>query len=166
MFVQYLNFMYLILWSFFILSLFTFVSHFILLLFLPSTFSSTHVRTMRTGSYAPSAYVIKVTQTFICKCVIFFTIICHGITFNQRSILLRLVRRQAEVKTTRLWFQSSSFAICAFSFVSLNFSNSLIIHKENTKEILNIKMFTKCPSDEKLLVFTLLISPSKIILFE
>ena len=31
-----------------------------------------------------------------------------------------------------------------FPVVSLNFSNTLIINKENTKEILNIKMFDEC----------------------
>ena len=34
--------------------------------------------------------------------------------------LLRLMRREAEVKTTRLFLKPSSFAICAFPAVSLN----------------------------------------------
>ena len=46
-----------------------------------------------------------------------------------------------------------------------DFSNSLIIHKEKTKEILKCLMRV-WKSDEKLLIFASLISPSKIILLE
>ena len=42
------------------------------------------------------------------------------------------------------------------------FSNSSIIHKENTKEC----VMSEWKSDEKLLISASLISPSKIILFE
>ena len=42
----------LFLFFFFLFSLFTFKSH-CFIIFLPSTFSGTHVRTVRTGSYAP-----------------------------------------------------------------------------------------------------------------
>ena len=45
-----------------------------------------------------------------------------------------------------------------------NFWNSLIIHKENTKE--NWCLMSVWKSDEKLLIFASLISPFKIILFK
>ena len=40
---------------------------------------------MRTGSYAPSAYVIKVTQTFICKCVIFLPLFVTGLLLTKEA---------------------------------------------------------------------------------
>ena len=46
------------------------------------------------------------------------------------------------------------------STLETNFSDSLIIYKENTEEIIVWK------SDEKLLIFASLISPSNIILFD
>ena len=45
--------------------------------------------------------------------------------------------------------------------LNIYFSNSLIIHKENTKSLTSVSKW-----DEKLLIFVSLISPSKIILFE
>ena len=57
-----------------------------------------------------------------------FTVNCHT-TFNQRStlrgcnrVLLRQMRRQAEVKTTRLRFKPLSLASCYLRF-SRRFSN-------------------------------------------
>ena len=48
------------------------------------------------------------------------------------------------------------------SLIEPTFSNSSIIHKENTKEC----VMSVWKSDEKLLISASLISPSKIILFE
>ena len=45
--------------------------------------------------------------------------------------------------------------------LNIYFSNSLIIYKENTKNLMSVWKW-----DEKLLIFASLISPSKIILFE
>ena len=76
-------------------------------IFSPSTFSSTHVRTMRTGSYAPAKVLfIKITSVLMSN-LIYWLFALHSAKALDITQLIRKLRRGLRRPAFHFWFSTS-----------------------------------------------------------